>query len=195
MIPPPSKRGFAYPVSTGDLAYFCHPSLELFAAPVMAENGGERGDVLVASGYVALRLWKWSGEPPERAAGAEYRRRFENLPWGRFAHAGQHGEWRLITDAPIYRYGIFPLWHGPRTFTMDRLVCVAGAPLIPLALLQLIGRLPKAEMCVSGSLLGQPILFRFAGGMGIIPGMNGDLTKLPAPVATFLSPRPAPGRI
>lgn len=191
MIPAPSRHPFGHPLPAAALAYFCHPSRPGFTAPVRHPDG----TIHAASGYIALRArrgyWLDSDFQP---ASAEFRERVDRLPWGGFNHAGKHGEWQDLDSVRgrLFRFGVLPLWHGPRTHTADKIVIIAGAPAFPLAILQLLARLPKAEVCVSGTTVHGPVLFRFAGGEGILPCHFRDIASVPAPVFHCLHPRQAP---
>ena len=191
MIPVPSRHPFGHPLPADALRYFCHPSRPGFTAPVRHPDG----TVHAASGYIALiaRRGYWMDTDFQRAS-PDFLARIARLPWDRFDHAGQHGEWQDLDSirGRLFRFGVADLWHGPRAHTADKLVVIAGAPAYPLAVLQLISRLPKAEVCVSGTTVMGPVLFRFAGGHGILPCHFPDIAACPAPIFHCLHPRKAP---
>jgi hypothetical protein len=171
MIPEPSKRPFRFPLPESALPYFCHPDHVPFTAPVRLESG-EMG---AASGWVALRVRRFHGFAEEYPpASAEFVERFEALPWAKWPDLTGR-EWRKFdaVAGTLWRDPPLSLWRMESMkwrISRQKLVRVAGAPLVPLALLQLLSRLPAAELCLHAPEPTSPVFFRFAGdGMGIIP--------------------------
>jgi hypothetical protein len=186
-IPEPSKRPFGSPVDETVLPFFCHPWLPVFRAPV---RHPEDGCIYAASGFVAVRFrtGRWFPEefPP---APEEFTARIAELPWGGFVHDPARcivaPTWRDMDDSrgTIYAggsHGLLPLW-CPKTRRLIRetIVRTCNGPLVPLALLQLLARLPKCQVKMTAG--NAPLHFRFNGGEGIVAKLFRD---------TF-EPRPA----
>ena len=198
MVPEPSKRSFHFPIPAEALPYFCHPTLEPFTAPVSHD-----GLAYAASGFVALRVRRFQGYPEDLPDCPPFLlKRLLSLPWDDFGRETARTQWRLMDDArgTIYRGGPLPLWlerKGKAILSRDTLVRTAGGPLVPLALLQLIARLPRVEIrmvpAVNSDITGQPILFRFSGGEGIIPALYKGLHPRDIPVEAFSLFNPKPG--
>ena len=191
-IPEPSKRGFGLPFPVDGLDYFCtarvnHPRSRVFRQPYYNPADGM---VYAASGYVAVRIRKLAGAMPEEFAPAppEFLDRVGALPWH---YMEDHPEslrakdWRMVDDSrgTIYRDGPLPLWFPGDArkgrfhpaLNQDTIIRVCGAQLLSLALLQLVARLPRVEICTSSGTLKGPILFRSSAGEAIIPfqGLEG----------------------
>jgi len=197
MIPEPSKRPFHFPIPAEALPYFCHPALEPFTAQVNHD-----GLAYAASGFVALRVRRFQGYAEDLPECPPFLlKRILSLPWDDFGRETARTEWRLMDDArgTIYRGGPLPLWleeKGKTVLSRDTLVRTAGGPLVPLAMLQLIARLPRAEIRMvpdSNRIPGEnPILFRFSGGEGIIACLYPDFRKAPAPAFSLFNSKPGP---
>lgn len=175
MIPAPVKRPFGYPVPPEALAFFVHPDhRHLFHLPFRHPEDGH----LYLGSAVALRLRASRSINPAEflLPDPEALRRFEALPWARFTHAAtQPKAWRCLDDhrGTIYADPLLPVHvRTPGGIAIDRgtkNVRICGAPIVPLAVLQLIARLPRIELYTGGCTLTGPVLFRFSGGEGIIP--------------------------
>ncbi len=189
MIPSPSKKSFGYPLPADALPYFCHPSRPGFTAPVRHPDGF----IYAASGYLAIRCRRghWLDSDFDEAS-PYFVERVARLPWGSFEFYATKGQWRTLFAADLFRFGAETLWHGPRTHTDDKPVVICGAPCFPLAILQLLSRLPKIEVCVSGCTVSQPVLFRFAGGEGVLPCHWPHPNDHAAPVMNLLRPSHSP---
>lgn len=169
MIPTPSKRPFNFPLQPDVLPHFCHPWLRPFHQP--ARLPGE-SVVHAASGYVAIRVRRghWFAEEyPE--ADPEFIERIGALPWHRFEPDPKSlavPVWRAMDDSrgTIYSGGVLDLWSIHGRANLDVPVMTAGGPVIPLAMLQLLARLPRCEVRMMGK--PGPLLFRFTGGEGIV---------------------------
>jgi len=194
MIPDPSKRPFYYPAPAAAAEFFCHPSLDPFTRPV---HHGYK--ILAANGYIAIRFANYA--PREEAyeeAPFRFLKRFWSLPWDQFDR--EPSEWRTIDDSrgTIYsRRELHPLWipdgKGGFTFTKEKLVCTAGGPLVPLALLQLLARLPRAEVRMCHNYFKDPLFVRFKGGEAIVAPRFPDPLKSNVDIAFHLfKPKPGP---
>lgn len=172
-IPEPSKRPFGSPLTEEALPYFCHPTLAPFRHPV---RHPEDGLVYAASGFIACRFrtGRWFAEEFP-AAPPEWVERVAALPWVGFLPDPRclvEPVWRMMDDSrgTIYRDGPLPLWLPDGRLNRNPLVHTAGGPIVPLALLQLIARLPRAEVrMTAGS--QNPLFIRFNGGEAIVPPM------------------------
>lgn len=175
MIPPASKRPFLHPVPEDALAYFVHPDPNHpFYHPFRHLEDGN----LYAGSAVAIRFRPSRCIDPAEYPGPseEALRRFMALPWDRFPSAAtQSKAWRCLDDhrGTIYADPLHDVWHRtPEGFAIDRTsknVRICGAPIVPLAVLQLLARLPRIDIYTGGCTLTGPVLFRFSGGEGIIP--------------------------
>lgn len=178
MIPEPAKKSWHFPIPAPALEYFCHPTMEPFTKPV--RHGYV---VLAASGYAALRVRRLQGDPEDYAeASPVFLKRWNALPWEEFDSEANKGEWRMMdaVRGDIYRELLLPLWQeekGKASFTRDHLVLTAGGPLLPLALLQLLARLPRVELRMCGTLYTPALMVRFSGGEAIVPARFPDPFK------------------
>lgn len=169
MIPEPSRRPFPYPLDVESLRCCCHPRNEVFRRPVRDAAG-----VWAANGYVAVRVTRgiltFDDTIPEPYP--EFTVAMQRLPWDLLTGDGAAGAvWRKLDDhrGTIYRGGpdrILPLWENGR-MTEDCPVMTAASCLVPLAMLQLLARLPRAEMRMQ---TGDFLAVRFSGGEALVPG-------------------------
>jgi len=154
-------KAYPYPLTDGVLEDFRHPDSRNSLYPVVRCEG----DLLAANGYVAIRCYRglwFTEEYPE--AGAKYLERFDSLPWDRPIV----GDWRALDEARgmIWKRGTVGMWlrgtlaPSPVWRVVDS-VC-------RLSVLQLVARLPKAEVFTGLTDPGEPVFFRFSGGRGII---------------------------
>lgn len=157
----PGRKSHPYPLPAHALETFRRPH------PAHALHGIHRhdGELLVGNGYVAVRahrgLWMPS-EYPEAAG--EFLERFGALPWER----PLAGPWRALDEASaaLWRRGEIGMWDGDRLAASP--VWLVVDTLVRLSVLQLVARLPRAEVLVGNADREDPMFFRFAGGRGII---------------------------
>lgn len=168
--PPPGKKPFGHPIPMSALEHFCHPTVPEFQVPVTLPTG----ETAAASGYIAIRTTIPLELTP--AATPAFIQRFEKLPWSTFdrlSHPSFDKDWKPLEDAALtlFRFGPKPLWHhtpnNPVVPTNATPVRVGDAAIAPLACLQLLFRLPRAQILTSNR-LGDPIFCRFNGGRAII---------------------------
>lgn len=186
-IPEPSKRPFGSPLDESALPFFCHPWHPVFRQAV---RHPEDGLIYAASGFVAVRFrtGRWFAEefPP---ASEEFVERVAALPWHGFVHDPAKfispPVWRDMDDSrgTIYSggaHGLLPLWDDKtRSLIRETIVRTCNGPLVPLAMLQLLARLPKCQVKMTGG--NVPLHFRFNGGEGIVPKLFRDAFEpLPA---------------
>lgn len=190
MIPTPSKRPFPHPLQLDALAYFCHPRNDVFARPVRHPDGS----VYAASGYAAIRLTRGPlvHDDSIPAASPEFLKRVDALPWGKFEADPSRlvpPVWRAFDDSrgTLYRDPPLDLWPGGR-MTEDVPVLTAGGPLIPLALLQLLARLPRSEVMMVIRRT-EPLFIRFSGGEAIVPPRWRHATREPVQSFQLFVPR------
>jgi hypothetical protein len=177
MIPALSKRPFGHPVPAAAVAHFLHPSHPVFRHAYRHPQDGN----LYAAAILAIRLRpSYAIDPAEYPeAPSEFTDRLANLPWSRFPAAAKFpATWRPLDDhrGTIYADPLASFWEPDRTgrsrFHAGKTVRICGAPIVPLAVLQLLARLPRPEICTGGCTLTGPVLFRFTGGEGIIPHLG-----------------------
>ena len=158
-----TKYGFPFPLQLGALDWFCHPR-GMFARPAWAA-----GQALVANGYLALRVARgyWAASDFEEPS-AEFLRRFEALPWSRFA--GIPDEWRSLDDIRGHLYRDAPVypWTEAGKCAPSRVWRVNGSFLARLSHLQLIARLPRCEVHLGIMSPDAPLMYRFNGGLGML---------------------------
>jgi hypothetical protein len=168
-IPEPSRRPFPYPLDAEALRYFCHPRHEVFRRVVRYD-----GAAWAANGYAAVRVSRGFLTFDDTLADPypEFRVAMAKLPWHLVeGEAAKAGTWREM-DAKrgtIYRGGsdrILPLWADGK-MTEATPVMTAESCTVPLAMLQLLARLPKSEIRMA---TGAFLAVRFSGGEAIIPG-------------------------
>lgn len=189
-IPAPSKRPFGSPLTTEALPYFCHPRLAVFRQAVRHPADGL---IYAASGFVACRFrtGRWFAEefPP---APEEFIERVGALPWGLFESDPARlvpPEWRTLDDkrGTLYRDPPRDLWLADGKMNRDTPVLTCGGPLVPLALLQLLGRLPRCEVRMTSG-PRSPLLFRFNGGEGMVPPLFPLAVRPPVPAFALFIP-------
>jgi len=177
VIPEPGKRGFGWPLPAAALDYFVHPVSKAYGRPMWNPADGM---VYCFSAFGALRTRRFSGNPLDFPEMRDVDRlRAEAVPWDTLREHGQRRDaWRLMDDSrgtlfrdppgPLYVFREFR-WH--RTEAM--LVRVAGAPILPLALLQAVSRLPRVEICTIAPRVESPVFFRFNGeGEMVVPHLG-----------------------
>jgi len=158
------KSDFPYPLQVGTLEEFTHPAeAHAYHHPLPA------GTVTyAANGYVALRchsgMWTASDFP---VPAADALARLQALPWHVFDKVDDQCEWRPLDDIKplLLRYGSIHPWMKGRP-APSPVVMVAEKWRIRLSHLQLISRLPKAEILIGPA---YHIAFRFSGGTGLVP--------------------------
>ena len=175
MIRAASKRPFTHPLPADALEHFVHPGRGHVFHPAFRHPLD--GSVIAASA-VALRCRAGRGiDPAEYPSPTEEAlRRIDALPWDRFPNAAtQPKAWRCLDDhrGTLYADPVLPVHvltpRGIRIRLDGTNVRICGAPIVPLVILQLLARPPTPELYTAGCSLTGPVLFRFAGGEGIIP--------------------------
>ena len=178
---------YPYPLTIHDLEDFCHPHPDhVFHRPLRWQDG-----LAACNGYMLIianrGLWLES-EHPEPAGEALERLQKITMPemasfpddsWislrdhtgTLFTRPGEHPAW---TDQ--HRPAISPVWSIKTVF------------MAKLSWLQMIARLPRAELCLHCLRADAPLPFRFTGGRGLLapyPHTPGHMT----PDYRFLNPR------
>ncbi|MCW1922702.1 hypothetical protein OKA05_09065 [Luteolibacter arcticus] len=190
----PSRTPFRHPLAVDALANFTHPRCRVLGNVVRHPSG----TVMAANGCVALRLARGplthdDTLPPACEA---FLGRVDALPWVRFEphpHRLVPHTWAKFDDvrANLYAYGLEELWHAGR-LTHAKPVWTGEAIRIPLALLQLIARLPAVEARLDGAT--DYLLIRFSGGEGLVANRwkHSRAADIPADIFTLFK-RPSPG--
>lgn len=167
-FPSLSRRPLLHPLAAESLETFCHPRCKVFSRVVRHPSGA----VMAANGCVALRVSRGPVTFDDGLSPAcdDFLKRVDELPWARFNHDAMRIKpptWRGLDDVrgDLYSLGLEELWKDGR-MTLAKPVWIGGAVLVPLAVLQLIARLPRVELRLDGSM--DFMLIRFAGGEGIV---------------------------
>ncbi len=193
VLPAPSRRPLLHPLAAEALENFCHPRCGVFSRVVRHPLGA----VMAANGCVALRVSRGpvTFDDDLTPACPDFVARVDALPWGRFASDGLRvtpATWRGLDDVrgDLYARGLEELWPQGR-MTLAKPVWIGGAVLVPLAVLQLIARLPRVELRLDGAM--DFMLIRFAGGEGIVANRWRKTrgADIPAHVFSLFTPEPA----
>ncbi|MCW1887692.1 hypothetical protein OKA04_23345 [Luteolibacter flavescens] len=195
----PSRTPLPHPLSAASLQAFTSPRCRVFSRVL---RDAATGTVMVANGCIALRVTRGpvtfdDSLPP---ASDDFKRRLDRLPWARF---GPEHQARRMRPAPwasfdsirgdLYRYGLEELWLPDGRMTKDKPVWTGDGMHIPLAILQLVARLPRCEACINRA--HDYLLIRFTGGEGMIANRylkvrGGDVPPL---TLTIFQPRGTDG--
>lgn len=154
------KESFPYPLPEYALGEFCSPVAgSVFDAP--ARVGSE---IVAANGFLAIRAHRGGWIDSEFAeARPEFVTRFGKLPWGRWDGLGD--DWRTLDRQTMMRRGEIGLWLKGKPAPSP--VWRVGNVQVRLSMLQLIARLPRAEVQWTGD-RDTPLFFRFSGGRGMV---------------------------
>jgi hypothetical protein len=189
-LPTPSKRPFYHPIPAEALEWFTHPR----AGHVYEFPGwGRDGNLYCANGWVAVRFFSFPssfGTAPMTMVD-----RLLKLPWRRAQDTSRNlaepaGTWRALDDCTldIYRDGIFPMWRDERGgYRVDPAVRINHGALVPAVSLQLIARLPKAEIRTVID-RGEPVAFRFRGGEGLLAQLTHEQQAAASPEVCHIFP-------
>lgn len=166
MNPPTSRHPFGNPLRLDALEAFCHPRNPCFRSPF---RDPATGDLCAANGWLAVRLQRGpathddsvpTGSPDALA-------RLAKLPWASIpAFAGM--PWVRFDEerGRIYAGGSLDLWQQGR-INLEAPAWTAEKIRIPKAFLQLLARLPAAELCQDGD--PHFLRIRFTGGVALVP--------------------------
>lgn len=156
------RHDFPHPLTTDVPANFCHPT-----RPGLTQPFHHDGNVYAGNGYIAIRCYQGLWLPNDfPSAAADTLARFQALPWEKFA--GFTTALKSLHDLKpqLYRFREYPLWDTSNQKPAKApIVLLAETWLIRLSHLQIISRLPRAELL--GGIEGA-LAFRFAGGIGLI---------------------------
>lgn len=162
-----TKAPFAFPLLAGDIAEFCHPSP---ASPLHLAHFHD-GELTAGNGHIAIRAargrWMASDFTPPPP---EFTKRLASLPWHRFPAPSP--EWRALDDirGAIYAHAAIAPWTGSRhSPTPCPVWRIGGHHRIRLSHLQLLARLPRAEIYAGTAREPDPIFIRYNGGTAILP--------------------------
>lgn len=175
-----SDQAFGYPMTLAGLREFCHPGGGPLSQPIQWGV-----DTVACNGWVVVRLETAVEKYEEHPEADRVRLRIEGAPWDR-ARLVPEDAWRNLAErrATLLRYGSWPafgLKRGKWNLRTLRMVGVGDGFVTTEALLQMVARLPRAEIAVQT--LGAGWLpFRFRGGTGMLwkvtaarLGRKGDL--------------------
>lgn len=171
--PPPLKRSWHYPPPPEALEYFVHPGDH---QGLQRPGLDAEGRTLVSNGYLAIRFETFFPDipPPTKRLTLA----IKNAPWSRFEPLEQNPKpWRPLEDAipQLFKHGPKPIWERTRTrYHIRRApsVRVGHGATTSLALLQLITRLPRAEI-FTGTDMHSPLFVRFNRGRAILAPWDG----------------------
>lgn len=193
----PSRHPLRHPLAAADLAAFTHPRCPVLGQVV---KHPATGIVMAANGCIALHLDRGPILHDDRIPTAcpAFTRRIESLPWSRFQPDPNRltpHEWRALDPerGSLYRHGLEELWIRKGkgiAMTKSKPVWTAQAILIPLAILQLVARLPRVELRIDHA--ADFALIRFSGGTGLIANRYRAVRPCDIPAHIFsLFHRPA----
>jgi hypothetical protein len=175
----PVRTPLGWPVSSDLLAPFCHPqSGHAFSLPFTIN-----GTTYAANGWLALKLDKPEPKSFRPHPNPRAETRLAGIlpedwrPRGAPIDMDHERGWRRLDEkgGAIWKLGPIPFWvkrEGKWNAAPDPRVIV-GCRSIPLALIQLIARLPRAEIWTCNPLDcrmrgSRAVPFRFNGGCGVI---------------------------
>jgi len=177
--PRPTKRAILPPITAEHLDAFVHPGgVAVFESPFLppAELQTTDPHTYAAAGFFCHRTtYAIPDVEPHPAAYA----RAQSLPWGRFQDYDTEGlkhRWRPLADAEtrLFKFPPKPIWEkSSRRFNLRNgpFVRVGNATMTHLPILQLLARLPRAEVFL-GSGIFDPVLVRYRYGQAIIPPLS-----------------------
>ncbi len=187
----PSKKRLGFPISAEALQALCHPDhRHAYHRPVMLPSD----DLAAANGWLMLKAHKFALPAPDPATPAFLDRWDRAGKWRRDTWTDGH-DWRPTDDifGTLFRFGPKPVWEPTRVrYHLRRhpAALVGRAAIVPIALLQLVARLPRAEVRADISDHSQPLPFRFNGGRGHIANHAAALMGKQA--VSVLPPKPSP---
>ena len=156
-------KSFPFPLPASALSDFVHP-----AEWHMLHHARRYGDeVLAGNGYVALRAVKGMWLPGDHApASAEFLSRFGKLPWGRWDDL--EDDWRALDSqrGRIFERAAHSVWLDEKVAPSP--VWMVNEVRVRLSLLQLVARLPRAEVYTGRTDRQDPLFVRFSGGKALI---------------------------
>lgn len=161
------RKGFPYPLPVEALKEFCHP----VEGHIMARPMRRGGEILAGNGYMAIiaRRGNWiDAEFPEAAP--EFLARLEKLRWGRLFEVMAKSEaWDALDRlrGTLGRHGPLEVWNSGKIHACP--IWRVRDSLVRLSMLQLVARLPRAEVYTGPQALPEDgMMFRFSGGCGIV---------------------------
>ena len=177
MIPEPSRRGFFYPLPVEALAYFVRPGA---GHPLSLPFRDCHGNIVTWNGALGVRIR--SVLPDIELSEVPFEAVENSLPWPEEEEAEDAERWRLLDDVSgaIWRFPPKAVWielaRGEITGNVLSSVQVGAGAVVPLALLQLVSRLPRCRVCIDNQADG-PLRFIWNGGEAVIRAIR----DLPSP--------------
>lgn len=170
------KASFPNPLDEATLAAFCHP----IPSHALAKPLRIGGEILAGNGYLCLRAHRgrWlDSDFPEAAP--EQQARLETLKWGVIERlAPAHWQPLAMRKPLLFKFAPFHLWaydqHDQPTGKCHPCPiwkCGDAHP-VRLSILQLISRLPNAQVWTGPQAARQPLYFRCTGARGIVAADN-----------------------
>lgn len=178
--PLPSKRPFGLPLPGAAAEWLCHPDeRHTYHRPAMV------GETLcIGNGWLVIEAERFLLPAPEDASPA-FQQRWQAIRWPSRGALFQP-DLRTLDDVAgtLWRFGPKPPWERGSMNWHPRVqpaVQIGKAAIVPLAMLQLIARLPRAQV-EAQTILGQPVEFAFNGGRGLL---HNFLTSDTVPKTSF----------
>ena len=165
---PPTKRPIGKGMAGEDFLPFCHPDRRsAWFLPFI----GPDGELIAGNGTLTLRFTGFLAAEDARPASTQA----EEALARKTPPIDRDGHWRPLDDArgTIYRYGPRPIYFRSKErahFNRGPSLRLGAAAIIQLATLQLIARLPRAEVWTDNP-YGKPLQFRFNGGTVVVEPM------------------------
>lgn len=181
-MPHPLKEQLGYPLSAeAARKALCHPWRgHVYHLPAMLPCGA----MAAANGFMAVVCEKFALPAPVDASPEFLARWDERVKWGGEEIWSDEHEWKPLADVTgtLFKYGPRPAffkgslnWH-PR---LEPAVGIGHEAIIPLAMLQLASRLPRAEV-LTETFHSSPVRIRFNGGRAMIANLSSDPKLIPS---------------
>jgi hypothetical protein len=158
------RPAFPFPIQLGALEEFRHPE----PGHQLSRAGWYEGEALAANGFMAIRVRRGNfmeSDFPEPEPG--FWLRFLKLPWTKFENLAD--DWHEFYDVGRFLYSSATIepWKDGRC-APSPVWRVGPGFLARKSHLQLIAKLPRCEVHVGTLQAGEPMLFRFSGGIGML---------------------------
>jgi len=187
-LPPHSEDPFRHPVHRDHLPYFVHPGgVPEFEAPFLHD-----GVVHCNNGWLAIRFHNMPTDGIEE--NAEASEKMAKVPWGDIAKCTDQDNWRPLHDAraSLFKFGARPCWHRVDDAFQPilRPLCWVGPGRVAdVGFLQLLSRLPRAEVWAWDVGRKLPVFVRFNGGEAILAPIQEDHWNATGAKFAILNPR------
>lgn len=182
-----SKRPFGHPVPLEAIEYFCHP-LEGHRYHLPA--WGRDGKLYAGNCWVAVRFFNFSAA--QGTGTMDVVDAIGKLPWHVSSAHAPADAWRRLDDVTgdIFREGLFPAWRDDlKAFRGDPPVCINHGFMVPAAALQMVSRLPRAEVYTVLDRADRFVPFRFNGGEGLMARLSAKQMAQSGPQVCHIFPK------